>query len=90
MGKVQPRFRQYQFVEGVVDGLTLVPALNTAPRAPFGPSLVLTNGMPFAGMATVLQWSAALSRDTFHASVWWTVRTSKASHHDPATHLFNE
>jgi hypothetical protein len=38
-----------------VRGLTRVPALKIAPRAPFGPSDVLMLGMPFGGMATVLQ-----------------------------------
>jgi hypothetical protein len=51
-----------------VRGLTCVPALKIAPRAPFGPSDVLMLGMPFDGMATVLQWSAALRSDTYDIS----------------------
>jgi hypothetical protein len=37
------------------NNLTRVPALKIAPRAPFGPSDVLMLGMPFDGIATVLQ-----------------------------------
>jgi hypothetical protein len=44
--------------------LTFVPALNIAPRAPFGPSLVLNAGMPFDGNDVDLQKSAALRSET--------------------------
>jgi hypothetical protein len=43
---------------------TLVPALNIAPRAPLGPSLVLKAGIPFSGIDFDLQKSAAVSSET--------------------------
>jgi hypothetical protein len=51
----------------LVTALTLVPALKIAPRAPFGPSLVLKAGIPFAGMALDLQKSAATRRETYES-----------------------
>ena len=42
----------------------MVPPTKMPPRAPFGPSLVLMAGMPFEGIALVLQKSAAVRRDT--------------------------
>ena len=44
---------------------TGVPSLKKAPLAPFGPSVVLIEGMPFEGIATVRQKSCAVSRETF-------------------------
>jgi hypothetical protein len=43
--------------------LTGVPFLKNAPRAPLGPSVVFMEGIPFSGIATVLQKSAAASKD---------------------------
>lgn len=45
--------------------LTFVPALKIAPRAPFGPSLVLKAGIPFSGIAFDLQKSAAVRSETY-------------------------
>jgi len=44
--------------------LTFVPPTKIPPRAPFGPSVVLIEGMPFSGIAFVLQKSAAVRRET--------------------------
>lgn len=44
--------------------LTLVPPTNIPPLAPLGPSVVLIAGIPFSGIAFVLQKSAAVSRET--------------------------
>ena len=44
--------------------LTLVPAENIPPRAPFGPSEVLNAGMPFEGIDFDLQKSPATRRET--------------------------
>ena len=48
---------------------TGVPFLKKAPRAPLGPSEVLIEGIPFEGMATVLQKSAPASREIYHGPV---------------------
>lgn len=42
-----------------------MPPTNVSPRAPFGPSLVLAAGIPFGPIATVLQKSAAVSKETY-------------------------
>lgn len=42
---------------------TLVPPTKIPPLAPFGPSEVLIAGIPFSGMAFVLQKSAAVSKE---------------------------
>lgn len=47
---------------------TLVPPTKIPPRAPFGPSVVLMAGIPFSGMAFVLQKSAAVSKETWEVS----------------------
>lgn len=44
---------------------TFVPALNIAPRAPLGPSLVLKAGILFSGIDFDLQKSAAVSKETY-------------------------
>jgi hypothetical protein len=44
--------------------LTFVPALKIAPRAPFGPSLVLNAAIPFGGIDLDLQKSAATRSET--------------------------
>lgn len=56
---------QFLFLFNSSKNLTFVPALKNSPRAPFGPSLVLIEGMPFEGIETVLHISAALRRETF-------------------------
>lgn len=43
-----------------------MPSLNRSPLAPFGPSVVLMDGMPFEEIGTVLQKSLPPSRDTLH------------------------
>jgi hypothetical protein len=48
--------------------LTFVPALKIAPRAPFGPSLVLKAGIPFSGIDLDLQKSAAVRSETYLVS----------------------
>ncbi len=51
--------------------LTLVPPTKMPPRAPFGPSLVLTAGMFLDGIDFVLQKSAAVRRDTCCMLAQW-------------------
>lgn len=69
-----------------IDGqLTRVPALNTPPRAPLGPSLVLTFGIPLAGIATVLHASAPLINETFNCQY-----EGKYKSHSSATYLLYE
>lgn len=50
--------------------LTGVPFLKYCPRAPFGPSVVLIDGIPRWGRGTVLQKSAPANRDTCFVSAW--------------------
>jgi hypothetical protein len=43
--------------------LTLVPFLKNCPRAPLGPSVVLIDGIPCSGIATVRQKSDPASKE---------------------------
>jgi hypothetical protein len=58
-----------------VGKLTFVPPTKMPPRAPFGPSVVLTAGTFFSGIAFVLQKSAAASRDTCRMLVLGAIET---------------
>jgi hypothetical protein len=53
-----------EMMESYRVSLTLVPFLKNSPLAPFGPSVVLTDGIPCCGRETVRQKSAPASRDT--------------------------
>jgi hypothetical protein len=58
-------YYQYKaIIVGASTNQTFVPPTKIPPRAPFGPSEVLTAGMFLEGMDFVLQKSAAVSKDT--------------------------
>ena len=59
--------------------LTFVPPTKMPPRAPFGPSVVLTAGTFFSGIAFVLQKSAAASRDTCRMSILLVLQNGTAA-----------
>lgn len=66
-GKYRMGIRQPVMLVTLMTGsviLTFVPPTKIPPRAPLGPSVVLIDGMPFSGMAFVLQKSAAVRRET--------------------------
>src|SRR5262249_40382822 len=67
---MQPRRNELTWFDSrhfdTVGPFTLVPPTNIPPLAPLGPSLVLTEGMFFAGIPFVLQKSAAVSREILY------------------------